>query len=87
MRTAEAPPGVSGTARLGRAGARGAGQAYLRRLGPGDVAVIPADVVHGTYNTGEVDARILAILSPPVGETGYSAVDHSSEEPWSTLRS
>jgi quercetin dioxygenase-like cupin family protein len=55
-------------------------------LGPGDVAVIPADAVHGTYNTGDVDARIVAILSPPVGESGYSAVDHSGDEPWASLR-
>jgi quercetin dioxygenase-like cupin family protein len=57
-----------------------------RELGPGDVAVVPADAVHGTYNTGDVPARILAILSPPVGESGYSAVDVSGEEPWASLR-
>jgi quercetin dioxygenase-like cupin family protein len=57
-----------------------------QELGPGDVAVIQADAVHGTYNTGAVPARILAILAPPVGESGYSAVDVSGEEPWASLR-
>ncbi|WP_433798403.1 putative cytokinetic ring protein SteA [Actinomycetospora sp. CA-084318] len=39
-RTRSALPGVSGTARIGRRGSSGADAAYLRRLGPGDVAVI-----------------------------------------------
>ena len=37
-----------------------------RVLGPGEVAHIPADVVHGTYNAGEGDLVFLAILSPAV---------------------
>jgi quercetin dioxygenase-like cupin family protein len=55
-------------------------------LGVGDVAVIPEGVVHATYNVGAVGARILAILSPCVGESGYGAVDVSGEEPWASLR-
>ncbi|WP_255693706.1 putative cytokinetic ring protein SteA [Actinomycetospora soli] len=39
-RTRSVLPGVSGTARIGRRGSSGADAAYLRRLGPGDVAVI-----------------------------------------------
>jgi quercetin dioxygenase-like cupin family protein len=56
-------------------------------LGVGDVAVIPEGVVHATYNDGQTKARILAILSPCVGESGYGAVDVSGEEPWASLRS
>jgi quercetin dioxygenase-like cupin family protein len=55
-------------------------------LGVGDVAVIPEGVVHATYNDGQATARILAILSPCVGESGYGAVDVSGEEPWASLR-
>ena len=29
-----------------------------RTLGPGDIAHIPTDVVHGTYNAGDDDARV-----------------------------
>jgi quercetin dioxygenase-like cupin family protein len=55
-------------------------------LGVGDVAVIPEGVVHATYNDGAAGARILAILSPCVGDSGYGAVDVSGEEPWASLR-
>ncbi|HEY1479715.1 MAG TPA: cupin domain-containing protein [Gaiellales bacterium] len=55
-------------------------------LGVGDAAVIPEGAVHATYNDGDVPARILAILSPCVGESGYGAVDVSGEEPWASLR-
>ncbi|MEO9177251.1 MAG: cupin domain-containing protein, partial [Gaiellales bacterium] len=55
-------------------------------LGVGDVAVIPEGVVHATYNDGDVKARILAILSPCVGDSGYGAVDVSGDQPWSSLR-
>lgn len=57
-----------------------------QELGVGDVAVIGAGVVHATYNEGDVPARILAVLSPCVGESGYAAVDVSGEEPWRSLR-
>ena len=58
----------------------------VQQLGVGDVAVIEAGVVHATYNDGDVPARILATLSPCVGESGYGAVDVSGEEPWRSLR-
>jgi quercetin dioxygenase-like cupin family protein len=57
-----------------------------RELGVGDAAVIEAGVVHATFNDGDVPARILAVLSPCVGESGYGVVDVSGEEPWSSLR-
>ena len=57
-----------------------------QELGVGDAAVIEAGVVHATFNDGDVPARILAVLSPCVGESGYGVVDVSGEEPWSSLR-
>jgi quercetin dioxygenase-like cupin family protein len=57
-----------------------------RRLGAGDSAHIPKDVVHGTYNAGRDTLVFLAILSPAVFE-GPALVDVSSELPWSALRS
>ncbi len=56
-----------------------------RRLGPGQAAVIPAGVVHATFNPSGEDAVILAILSPGSSE-GPFAVDVSGEEPWRSLR-
>jgi len=56
-----------------------------RLLEPGEVAHIPADVVHGTYNAGDTDLVILAILSPAIFE-GPALVDVSGEQPWASLR-
>ena len=56
-----------------------------RTLGPGDIAHIPTDVVHGTYNAGEETLVFLAILSPAKFE-GPALVDVSGEEPWASLR-
>jgi len=57
-----------------------------RRLGAGDIAHIPTDMVHGTYNAGDETLVILAILSPAQFD-GPALVDVSTDEPWSTLRS
>ena len=56
-----------------------------RVLGPGDTAHIPADVVHGTYNTGEETLVFLAMLAPATAG-GVVTVDVFAEEPWSSLR-
>jgi quercetin dioxygenase-like cupin family protein len=56
-----------------------------RRLGPGDIAHIPQDVVHGTYNAGNETLVFLAILSPAKFE-GPALVDVAGEEPWRSLR-
>lgn len=56
-----------------------------RELGPGDVAHIPMDLVHATYNPGEETLVFLAILSPAVFE-GPALIDVSEEEPWRSLR-
>jgi quercetin dioxygenase-like cupin family protein len=56
-----------------------------RLLGPGEIAHIPKNVVHGTYNTGDETLVFLAILSPAIFE-GPALVDVSGEEPWASLR-
>ena len=57
-----------------------------RILGAGDSAFVPADMVHASFNAGDDDARIVAILGPCVGDNGYELVDVAGEAPWSTLR-
>lgn len=54
-------------------------------LGPGAMAHIPKDVVHGTYNAGSGILRFLAILSPAKTQ-GPALIDVSQEEPWRSLR-
>ena len=57
----------------------------FRLLKAGEVAHIPAGVVHATFNSSNADAVILAILSP--GEsTGPFMVDVSGEAPWDQIR-
>ena len=55
-------------------------------LSAGDSVVIPASVVHATFNDGDAPARILAILSPSVGDDGYGLEDVAADEPWASLR-
>lgn len=57
-----------------------------RILGPGDSVFIGADVVHASFNAGDVGAQLLAILGPCVGEAGYEVVEVAHEAPWSSLR-
>ena len=56
-----------------------------RKLGHGEIAHIPADVVHGTWNSGPDTLVFLAILAPAECE-GPMLVDVSQEEPWISLR-
>lgn len=58
-----------------------------RKISQGDVAFIPQDTVHASFNDTDNDVKLLAILSPAVGEAGYELEDVSEEEPWSRLRS
>jgi quercetin dioxygenase-like cupin family protein len=55
-------------------------------LGPGDAAFIPAGMVHASFNVGDTDAKIVAILGPCVGASGYELVDVAGEAPWNKLR-
>ena len=57
-----------------------------RVLTVGDSVVIPASAVHATFNDGERAAKILAILSPSVGDDGYGLEDVSDQQPWASLR-
>ena len=41
--------------------------------------------MHGTYNAGDTDLVILAILSPAIFE-GPALVDVSGDQPWASLR-
>jgi len=56
-----------------------------RMLQAGEVAHIPAGIVHATFNPTASDAVILAILSPAKA-VGPFLVDVSAEEPWKSLR-
>lgn len=57
-----------------------------RILGPGDSAFIPAGVVHASFNVGQAEAKVVAILGPCVGAVGYEVVEMGAEAPWKTLR-
>lgn len=54
-------------------------------LRAGEMAHIPKDVVHGTYNAGDETLSFLAILSPAQIQ-GPALIDMSQEEPWRSLR-
>jgi quercetin dioxygenase-like cupin family protein len=56
-----------------------------RILGPRDVAHIPRDEVHGSYNVFTEPARFLAILSPAKIE-GPMLIDCCHDEPWCTYK-
>jgi len=56
-----------------------------RILGVGEIAHIPSDMVHATYNAGEETLVFLAILSPARFE-GPALVDMAGEEPWRSLK-
>jgi quercetin dioxygenase-like cupin family protein len=67
----------------------GAAEQWVERehriLGPGDIAHVPRDMVHGTYNAGAEPLVFLAILSPALSR-GPALVDVHREEPWASLR-
>jgi quercetin dioxygenase-like cupin family protein len=56
-----------------------------RILGPGEIAHIPRDTVHGTYNTSNETLVFLAILSPAKSD-GPMLIDVSQDEPWRSMR-
>ena len=57
-----------------------------RTLCAGDAVVIPAAVVHASYNVSDGEAKIIAILSPCVGEAGYEVEDLADVDPWRSMR-
>ena len=56
-----------------------------RILGPGEVAHVPINEVHGTYNVFDEPVVFLAILSPATYD-GPALIDVSEDEPWRSLR-
>jgi len=58
-----------------------------RTLSAGDTVVIPADVVHASFNTSDQDAKLLAILGPAMQtDSGYEVTELADQEPWCSLR-
>ena len=57
-----------------------------RVLGPGDSVFIGAGVVHASFNAGDGEAQVLAILGPCVGNGGYEVVEVGDSTPWKDLR-
>lgn len=56
-----------------------------RVLRAGEVAFVPQDEIHGTYNVFDEPLVFLAILSPAIFE-GPALIDVSGEEPWRSIR-
>lgn len=56
-----------------------------RVLSAGEVAHVPMDEVHGTYNVFDEPVVFLAILSPAVID-GPALIDVSQDEPWKSIR-
>lgn len=56
-----------------------------RLLNPGEMAHIPRNIVHGTYNNSDAPLVFLAILSP-AKFNGPALVDVSKETPWCDLK-
>ena len=65
------------------------GEEY-RILGPGEIAHLPAGVVHATYNPFDETLVFHAILSPALLPEDLAAAvdpeDLSVEEPWASIR-
>jgi len=55
-----------------------------RVLGPGEIAHIPPNTPHATYNPFDKELTILAMLSPAEAD-GEFTVDVSDKEPWCTI--
>tara|TARA_B110000881_G_C18499039_1_gene475849 strand:+ start:694 stop:1116 length:423 start_codon:yes stop_codon:yes gene_type:complete len=58
-----------------------------KNIKQGDVAFIPMDTVHASFDDPDKDVKLLAILSPAVGEVGYELEDVSEEASQNGLRS
>ncbi|HYW79899.1 MAG TPA: cupin domain-containing protein [Thermoguttaceae bacterium] len=57
-----------------------------RTMQAGDSVFLPSDVVHASFNKGDTNAKLLAILSPSMdGDNGYEVVEVADQEPWKGL--
>ena len=57
-----------------------------RILDPGDAVYIDAGAVHASFNAGDSEVKLLAILGPCIGEIGYEIEDVAEDSPWNSLR-
>ena len=57
-----------------------------QHLKPGESVLSHAGAVHASFTAGSQPARLLAILSPCIGDGGYELVDVSQAAPWNGLR-
>lgn len=57
----------------------------MQSLGPGELAHIPCNVPHATFNGGPTALQFLAILGP-VDADGPPTIDVFDEEPWVSVR-
>ena len=55
-------------------------------LGPGEAVFLPKGLVHASYNTGSVTAKLTVTLGPCVGDGGYESVEVADQEPWVSLK-
>lgn len=56
-----------------------------RIMRPGELAHVPMDEVHGSYNDFDEPAVFLAVLSPAI-ISGPALIDVQHDEPWRSLR-
>lgn len=49
-------------------------------LGPGSSGYVPAGIVHGFENSGDVVSRVIAVMSPGGAEQFFAAVGEPSED-------
>ena len=61
-------------------------QKKKQTLRPGDSIFIGADVVHASFNENSEPARLMVMLGPCDGESGYVVEEVAAEEPWRSLR-
>lgn len=57
-----------------------------RILDPGDAAYIDIGVVHASFNVGDSEVKLLAILGPCIGDIGYEIEEVAKDAPWNSLR-
>lgn len=60
-------------------------EAEKMTLKPGDSIFIHPNIVHASFNISSQPAKLMVVLGPCVGETGYEVVDVSGEAPWNSL--
>lgn len=57
-----------------------------QELHPGDSIFIPTGVIHASFNESDEPARLMVMLGPCDGETGYVVEEVADQAPWNALR-